>query len=573
MNIKNISVLIILVLIISMSFVFNCNGAKSGELKVIDIERQGLDKDVKEVTITEGYPMLDPSHKVFEPKTDFTFPEGVDSLEITEVNEDDISAIYYPLVSEKEKNEFYKNRFGKGRSLNVKVIIRQSVFDKRLIKNNEWYPYPNGVKIIGTVEKIPEKILDEFQYWEKSGKYPLPPLIIDKNPVLIDVKEMIPNQVDNYTIKTAVIVEESGQTLTEDLISGATLAFENAMKNKSTIYESERPIELIVKEVNSTEEAKKALVELYTRNEAFAVATLVTNDTAKELMPIALEHKKLLFIDSAYNDELTSAKHWNKYVYKMSPNVYQRAMATAYSFDASGAELIVVTEDSPSGKTAYQAIKEVIKKQGGNIVKHYSINSNNELDYEFAELNDIGTIDATHLLIFWDINSKKPSEALGYSPLNRIVKDDYKDKISKFQVITEIPSLKALTGVSGLDGVIGSSYYNYQLVNTHLNDFLLTKVEKPDTQLCQGFSTTYVMLSLIQRAGGNFDIENLRELAYAKNFHTPKHVITFRRVDNQALQFMYKGVLRENEGKGYKFEKHGITTLINDESIEPPVNN
>jgi branched-chain amino acid transport system substrate-binding protein len=570
---SNLFLFIIFIFIVSPLLLSSCNGAKSGELKVIDIEKRGLRKGVKEVIITEGYPMFDPFHKVFEPKPGFTFPEGVDSLDITEIDEDDISAIYYPLVSEKEKNEFYQSRFGKGRALNVKILVRQSIFDKRLIKNNEWYPYPSGVKIKGTVEKIPGKILRDFEYWEKSGEYPLPPLIMDDDPILIDVKEFTPNEKDSYTIKTGVIVEDSESILTEDVISGSMTAFENALKGESVIYNSERPIEFIVKEVKDTEEAKQTLNELYSENNAVAVATFVTNDTAKELLPIAKEHKKLLFVDSAYDDDITTRKHWNKYIFKTSPNIYQRAIATTYSFDASDSEVIVITEDSTDGDIAYKGIKDGIAEQGGNIVKHYSIDSNDEPDYDFSELKGITEIDASHLLIFWDINDKKPSEALRYSPLSTIVKGEWKERLAKFQIVIEIPSLKVIDGFKGLDGFIGSTYYNHQLADTHLNDYLLTKTDNPDTQLCQGFSTSYIMLSLILRSDGNFDIENLRELLFIKNFQTPKNFITFRREDNQALQFMFSGVLRESEDGKYDFEEPNGTSLINYENIAPPVKN
>jgi branched-chain amino acid transport system substrate-binding protein len=556
--------------------VFSVSCEQVKDINIRDIELQGIEKDTTKVRLKNVYPMFDPFHKVYEPSSDVEFPEGETSLDITEVDDKDIVAIYYPLVSMEEKNEFYRNRYGSGRALNIKVFVRQSNFDKRLIRNDYWYPYPEGVTIEGTVEEVPELVLNDYKFWENNPNLDLPPIIIDENPILINVEKFIPNIKDSFNIKVGAIIEKKDFVYPEEVKKGLSLALEYVLEESQGIYNTDRELKVIIKEVNNTEEAKTALNQLYTDDEAVFTTAFTSNETAKQLLPIAEEHKKLLFIDSAYDDEITGSL-WNKFIFKVSPNIYQRAKSIVHSIEEETVRAIIVTQDNLEGRIAYRAIEEVTEEKGFSIVEHFSIDTDNDINYQFSELNNIDKLGATHIIVFWDILEKDPQTAMDYSPVSVLLSDEWQDKMPDIQLVFEIPPMTILNTLENADGSIGSTYYNYQLADTHLNDFLLDKaktednIEYPTTGMCQGFTTGYIAFNLINRSSGNFDIVNLIELLENREYITPKGFIKFREEDHVGLQFMYPATIKEDdELSGYSLEPIG-RGMLRHVDTEPPI--
>ncbi len=574
MKFKLKSCLIIVIIAVLFLSLFSCRQFKTVDIK--DIVQIGIEEDTSKIRLENVFPMLDPFHKVYEPRVDLEFPEGETSMDISEVEDEDIVAIYYPLVSKQEKNEFYRNRYGSGRALNIKIFVRQSNFDKRLIRNDYWYPYYNGVTIEGTIEELPELVLNDYKYWENNPNIDLPPFIIDDNPILINAERVIPNRVDSYDIKVGAIIEKKDYIYPNDVEKGLRQALEYTLEEAKGIFDTERDMKIIIKKVDDTEEAKTALKQLYTENDAIFATAFTSNETAKQLLPIAESHKKLLFIDTAYDDEITGTL-WNKYIFKVSPNIYQRAMSIVHSIEEETVRAIVVTQDNPNGRIAYRAIEEMIEEKEYSIVEHYTINSGDEIDYPFAELNDIHKLGATHIIVFWDIMEYPPQEAIRYSPVNVLLSEEWEEQMQDLQLVFEIPPTEVLSSIEGASGSRGSTYYHYQLADTHLNDFMKEKVREdesinhPTTGMCQGFTSGYIALSLIGRSSGNFDIINLIELLEDREYITPKGFIKFREIDHVSLQFMFPAkIIDSEEPIGYDMEVIG-RGMLRHADTEPPI--
>ncbi len=572
-NIKINHIFVLLILLLC-SLSISCENVKNIDIR--EIELQGIDEDTVKIRLENVYPMFDPFHKVYEPSSDVKFPEGETSLDITEVDDKDIVAIYYPLVSMEEKNEFYRNRYGSGRALNIKVFVRQSNFDKRLIRNDYWYPYPKGVTIEGTVEDVPELVLNDFKYWENNPNLDLPPIIIDEDPILVNVEKLIPKDTDSFNIKVGAIIENKNFLYPEDIQKGLSLVLEYVLEESQGIFNTDRDLKVIIKEVNNTEEAKTALEQLYTNDDAVFATAFTTNETAKQLLPIAEEHKKLLFIDSAYDDDITGSL-WDKFIFKVSPNIYQRAKSIVHSIEEETVRAIIVTQDNPEGRIAYRAIEEVTEEKGFNIVEHFSINIEDEINYHFSELNNIDKLGATHIIVFWDIMERDPQTAINYSPVNVLLGEEWQSKMQDIQLVFEIPPMKVLNNLDNANNSIGSTYYNYQIADTHLNDFLLDKaktdddIEYPNKGMCQGFSTGYIAFNLITRSSGNFDIINLIELLENREYITPKGFIKFREEDHVGLQFMYPAtIIDDGDLTRYSLEPIG-RGMLRHKDTEPPI--
>lgn len=566
----------ITVLLIGLSFSFISCDKQSINTTMRKIETEGLDENITEVAVSDAYPMYDPFYKVFETTKEYKEQNSKEDTEESAVKNKNkidpkhIAAIYFPLVSEEEKNVFYEKRFGEARALNVKVIVRMENFDKRLYTNRNWYPHINGVTIKGKVNEVPEEILNAFK---KEEQRDIPSLKLNKDTILIEATTLIPEEETSYTIKLGAVIEDKSYISAEDIKKGLEMGNNYMFETKGEIYN--RPFEMIIKEVNNKEEAKQALSELYEEEKTPIALSFTSNETAKSLVPIAKKYEKLLFIENAYLNE-TIKENWNKYVFKLSPNIYQRAKALAQVISDDKAKAIIVTQKNNIGETAFEAIGSTIEENGGEIVKHIEIDSNDIKDYPFNELKGIGELDASHLIVFWDINEKNPEEAINYSPVSILVKDEWKNEIKGLQVVFEIPSMEVLNTLKGGDGFIGSTYYHHKLADYAMNDVIIEKKEneniEPSHNLCKGFLGTAVTLSIIKSSYGNFDVINLLQFIEGKEFETPKGFINIRKIDHISLQSMYKAKLSYNpDTQLHSIEALGTMPRIREIYLKPPV--
>ncbi len=347
-----------------------------------------------------------------------------------------------------------------------------------------------------------------------------------------------------------------------------------------------KPIKIIYKSTkDDIEVAKTNLKELYEKEGVILSVAATTNEIAKNITPIAKEYSKILFLDPSYEDDLTGT-YWNKYIFKSSPNIYQRATALAKSINYSEEEVkaILITKDNENGKIASKAISKVFSDNSdykASIVKHIEISNEDEFSTDGSSgldfspyIEEIKKANATHLVVFWDINEKEFSTAIKYSPLYPIIESGLKDSIKLF---TEIPTQSILKTLdSKAEGIIGSTSY-YYTYEWDMNEYLRTKanevysITQPDFYLCSGLTLASVIIEVLKRANGDFSTDNLIGLIKGKEFDSPKGFTKFREEDNQALQSMFI-VKLINTDEGIIPEYYGDGELYNTDT-EPPINN
>lgn len=545
-------------------------------LRDLELELVGIGKDVNLVRMDNVYPMLDPFHKVYEPSKNVKFPEGEKVLDIRDVKDEDISAVYYPIVSKTEKDDFYNGRHGEGRPLKIKAFVRQTPetsFDKRLIRNDYWYPYSSGMNIKGVVKTMPKLVLEDFKYWEESSDLELPAIVVAKNPILIDLTSVKPIKIDNYDINIGVVVEQNSFLNPADLEKGLNMSLEYAMENGKGLLSSDRQVRMILKKTNKLEDSKYALSQLYEDNRVLFSLAFTTAETARELVPIAKKYKRLLFVDSDFND-MEDYQLISDHVYCLSLHVLQRAKALAHSVQGENAKVSILMQDSKSSDVVYNTMKKVLDSKNQEIESYIKMDKNSDEKTYAEELTKLHKKDITHLVIFENNSEKDTTEIC---PLLKAVLKN-KDSLDKngIKIVSEIPRQSILDTLEDATGIMGTVSYHHKLVNTHLNDFIVDKCVDEDSSypsdaLSKGFTGGYIVLSLIQSSNGNFDLTNLSKLMENKEYITSKGFVKFRKEDNLASQLMYMGVV------GNKDSNHRYTIdplaggVLSRKDTNPPI--
>lgn len=363
------------------------------------------------------------------------------------------------------------------------------------------------------------------------------------------------------TIKIGFLYQKTGplKMIAEAMKRGFIIGMEFITQNTMSIGDYD--IKIIERDTEGkVDKAKEALEDLYNNEKVLLAIGSTSNEVTRELVGIADNYSKILIVEPAYADDITG-EHWNKHIFKTSPNIYQRATALALSIDytQNDAKVIVLTEKSNSGSIAFTAINKVLKEKKAKLVKHYQIDTEeqkltlnpdlpgNQSKYDFNThlddiKKDIETQKATHLLIFWDINDRSPTITEEFSPATLLIKEWLSE--ANIQLVTEIPPIPILKSLGNAEGVIGSSYFYYTLFDWDETKELVKRskekynIATPDSYMCGGFNVASVLGFLLEKVGDNLDTDNLIKNLEGKMIKTPKGFVKFRKEDHQALQEM-----------------------------------
>ncbi len=402
---------------------------------------------------------------------------------------------------------------------------------------------------------------------------------------------------DDNSVKIGFLYQNSGnlKTIADQMSRGFEIGLEYMTGGEMTVLEG-RPVKILYRDTEGNPEiGKNHLIDLYENENVVLAIGSTSNEVTRELIPIAELYKKILLIEPAYTDDLTG-ELWNEYIFKSSPNIYQRAMALAMSIDyTEDFKPILITEASESGRLAYEAIMSVFDDNEVSVSKRYEIDTGKNkvsldttipgqgswfdiIPYVQNIEEDIQNGDITHIIIFWDINSYSPMAAGQYSPAfalldNQVIEDN------GVKIVTEIPSITILKTIGNAEGLIGSSYYYYNLADWDMNYFLIEKSQErymtdaPDSYMCMGFTVASVAIEVIKRSSGDFSTDTLIGLLKGKTFETPKGFITYREEDHQALQDMLTVELVMSEDVNWSAPVYFGEGEIYAFSLNPPVRN
>lgn len=405
---------------------------------------------------------------------------------------------------------------------------------------------------------------------------------------------------ESNKIKIALLYQKSGGSLisvAEQVQMGFEIGLEYMLGENMTLFDDERPVELVLIDTqNDPEYAKDELSKFYKDPNGILAVGATSNEVTRKLTFTAEEYSKILIIEPAYADDLTG-KYWNKYIFKTSPNVYQRAASVVKAIeDFENVKAVVVTEDNDTGDFAYEVIEKVLKENNAKIIKHFSLDTENKkltldsghigekIDFNeyFNEINEsIENSGATHLIIFWDLLSKPASVAIQHTPLFIFVDSQWVQQHPNTKIITEIPPIQMLRHLGNAEGIIGSSYYYYGIADYSMTEYLIEKatekynIQYPDSFMCGGFTAANVIIEILKRSNGDLKTKTLISLLEGKEFETPKGYVKFREEDHQALQTMFIVELIKSDDVDINWsvpEYYGLEELFY-EDTEPPIKN
>lgn len=442
-----------------------------------------------------------------------------------------------------------------------------------------------------------------------EDNYPLPKFVTTTESDLAgnDTEEITGNEkdgedtkdVDSNVIKIGFLYQKSGGpfiSIAEQTKRGFDIGLEYMTNSNMVLFDGKNPIEVVyIDTQNSISIAKKELETFYQDPNSVIAIGSTDNNITKELTGIAEEYQKILLIEPAYADELTG-EYYNKFVFKSSPNIYMRASAVAKTIDYSEeVKAVVVTEANETGDFAYSVIEEILLENGGEVFQHFSLDTQNKrltIDttsqsdkFNFNEYFDeidyvVKSENITHLIIFWDLLSKPTSVAIQYTPLFILVDSQWVID-SHTKVVTEIPPIMMLRHLGNAEGVIGSTYYYYNIADYPMTSELVESLERkynlssPDSYECSGFTAASIVLEILKRSNGDFSTENLISLLEDKEFETPKGYIKIRKEDHQALQAMFIVQLSKSDDIDINWsvpDYYGLEELFYEDTA-PPINN
>jgi branched-chain amino acid transport system substrate-binding protein len=107
-----------------------------------------------------------------------------------------------------------------------------------------------------------------------------------------------------------------------------------------------------------------------------------------------------------------------------------------------------------------------------------------------------------------------------------------------------IPVLKSYNSNPSLNGMLGATYYYYDIPKNPVNDWFVAEHKKrfdspPDFFTAVGMSTGIALVTALEKTKGNTDTDALITAMEGMAFDSPKGPMQFRQQDHQALQSMY----------------------------------
>jgi branched-chain amino acid transport system substrate-binding protein len=107
-----------------------------------------------------------------------------------------------------------------------------------------------------------------------------------------------------------------------------------------------------------------------------------------------------------------------------------------------------------------------------------------------------------------------------------------------------LPVLKSWKSVPGLEGMLGATYYYYEIPKNKVNDWLVAEHlkrtgEPPDFFTANGMVTALALVAALEKTKGSTDTEALIHALEGLEFDSPKGRVQFRAQDHQALQSMF----------------------------------
>lgn len=339
-------------------------------------------------------------------------------------------------------------------------------------------------------------------------------------------------------VKIAHIIDKTGPLEIFATASniGMMLGLEYATGGTMTV--AGKKINVIVKDGQFKPDIGKAMLQAaYTDDKADIVVGPTFSATALAMIPVARENKRLLIIDSAAAENLTSSKG-SRYVFRTGRNSDQDGYSNAAVLARPGYYVATLAPDYAFGREGVQSFRDAMKKAGGNLVHE-----------EYAPL---GTTDFTAQAqrIFNALKDKPGRKIVWFiwagpgNPLKILDLDPGRYGIEVVSgggtVLALMPGAKPLIG-----GPEAATGYYFQCPKNAANDWLVKEHQKrynspPDFFTAQGMNTGIAIVEALKKTKGVTDTETMIKAMEGMAFDGPKGRVFFNKDNHQLMQPAYK---------------------------------
>lgn len=286
---------------------------------------------------------------------------------------------------------------------------------------------------------------------------------------------------------------------------------------------------------------------------------------ALAMLPVALEHKKLLVVEPAVSDSITGDK-WNRYIFKTARNSMHDALSNAIVYDRENVNIATLAQDYAYGRDSVRAFKDALKKAKVVHEEYLPVNAT-DITAAAQRIFDRmkGLTGRKVIFVTWAGNLGLPFKLLDMDPARQGI-----------EVATTGTTLPAMAQFKRVPGMEASTYYYYGIPKNPVNDWLVANHMKkfgspPDAFTAGGMVTAIAVVEALKKRAGNTDTEGLIQAMEGMSFETPKGRMEFRKEDHQALQSMYHFKVKVDPAVAW-----GIPELVREikpEEINLPIRN
>jgi branched-chain amino acid transport system substrate-binding protein len=323
-------------------------------------------------------------------------------------------------------------------------------------------------------------------------------------------------------------------------LTGFKMGLEYGTKGKNEVIG--RKIDLIVEDDQvKPDVAKRLITKLYADDKADLVVGTTSSAAALAMLPVALEFKKILLVEPAVADSITGSA-WNRYIFRTGRNSGNDAISNAKAVAKPGVYLAGIAQDYAFGREGIPAYKEAAEKLGAKMI-HEEYCPMAQTDHTSSVQRIIDALKdkpgEKYVFVVW-AGKNPPFEQMAAMKVEK-----YGIKITTGGNIlpilkTMLPLVKAY---ESLKGMMGGSYYYYELPKNPVNDWLVKEhqarfKEPPDFFTCGGFTAAMATVTALEKAKST-DTEKLITTMEGMEFMTPKGRMYFRNIDHHAMQAMY----------------------------------
>lgn len=340
----------------------------------------------------------------------------------------------------------------------------------------------------------------------------------------------------NNEVRIAHIVDKTGPMEPYATASniGLLMGIEYATGGKMEV--AGKKITVVLKDSQLKPDVGKNLLQAAYKDEKVDFAVGPTSSAvALAMVQVARENKKLLIIDSAAAENLTSSKG-SRYVFRTGRNSDHDAYANAMVHGRAGNFIATLAPDYSYGREGVASFKAALKDTPAKLVDEVYAPANNA-DF---------TPQATRLFnVLKDQPGRKIIWYIWAGAGNPLKIMDLDPKRYGIEVVTGGNILAAMAAYRPLIGSEGATHYYFQCPKNPANDWLVKEHQQryklpPDFFTATGMMTGIAIVEMLKKTKGKTDdtellISTLKGMA----FEGPKGKVFFNKDNNQLMQPMY----------------------------------